>query len=223
MSEPCHRFEAELATRLDAEPDAHELACEDCREARAAYRAIAKGIAELPAEEPPAGWERKLLERIPGSVQPLPAPRPSRSRWGAILLAAAVAAALLFFLLRRPPQDERIALAQDVRHAGSDHRSGGAALGDELTARGPRDPKGAELRIYRDGALVVRCPSDARCTGDARSVQVSLKLEARGTYRVLSITGGGALPEPTGSLDADAAAATASGAGVEMGAPITVD
>lgn len=154
-------------------------------------------IASLDVIEPPPGWVDRAVERWEQRHQPQAAPPRRRWRWGAAaaVVVAAVAAAVVF--MPRCGSARHDELVVTVAHRGPPDRAGGSAVGDVITAtasiRGPHD----ELRLYRDGGLVVRCPGDAACTGDARRLRVVFTFDRPGRYQVFAFSATTPLPAPT--------------------------
>jgi len=223
MSEPpCDRFEREGLARWDngAPPDDHERGCDACQRARARYTRIAKAFMDLPASEPPPGWQERVLERVDRERERNKRP-PVRWTW---VLAAALLAVAAIVVLRRP-REEALALRQEVIHAASGRRADSAATGDRLRLRATLGSAAhAELRVYRgERELVLRCPGDSRCSAERGSIGAELTLESRGSYRVMVLSAETPLSTPRGSLDDDARAAHALGGRVEVGPAIDVD
>jgi hypothetical protein len=156
-------------------------------------------LARLGADhEPPAGWEARVLAAV--------APR-RRSWWwpGAPLGALAVVAALL--VLRPSGPDELV--VDVVLDGGPLVRGNAAHIGQVLHAAATGGGDHRALWIYRDDKLVVACPRAPRCRGASR---VELELSAIGSYVIVAVSAGEALPEPTGTFDTDIAAALGAGA-----------
>lgn len=218
----CERFENEgLALLERGEPlDGHFADCPDCRAARAAYQVLQEQIAEAgAADEPPAGWQNRVWERIEERRR-----RPSW-RWLLAPLGAAALAAAVFFAMPRTPAAP--SLVQEISPGPVVHRSASAHPGDHLSLRA--DIAGsphAELRIYRNGRdLVLRCPSDAgdaSCARDGDEIRASLTLPSAGDYQAVLVLDDEPLPPPGKGLDPDAGAAFAQGAQVVLGDEISV-
>ncbi len=218
----CARFETEGLLQLErGEPlDEHFVICPDCREARAAYERLRQDIAAVGLdEEPPAGWEARVWERIEE--------RKGKPRWIWFLapVGAAALAATLFFAVPRTPSSP--ALMQDVAAGSSVRRATGARPGDRLdlraeTAGSPH----AELRIYRNGReLVLHCPSDLSdpsCRREDGELRASLTFPSVGDYQAVLVLDDEPLPLPGKGLDSDAGAAFAQDAQVLLGDQISV-
>lgn len=219
MTPACHRFETEGLLQLErGEPlGEHFATCPDCRQARAAYDRLRQKIAEAGTEdEPPAGWEARVWERI--------GERKRRPNWIWFLapVGAAALAATLFFAVPQTPSHPT--LVQEVVEGGSTRRASGARPGDRLdlraeTAGSPH----AELRLYRNRRdLVLRCPGDPACRIDGDEIRASLTFSAAGEYQAVLVFGPEPLPPPGKGLDPDAGAAFARGAQVVLGDEISV-
>jgi len=134
-------------------------------------------------------------------------------------LAAAAALAWVVWQARRPVVEaRRLAVRQEVVAMASGRRADSAVVGDTLrVSAAGGDGSARELRLYRDNkAVVARCPGSDGCVRRDDSIELTVVLDKPGTYRSLVIVGPRAAPEPTGSLDDDAQAATAAGATVEV-------
>jgi hypothetical protein len=215
----CDRFETEGLLQLErGEPlGEHFATCPDCRRARAVYERLRQDIADAGTEdEPPAGWEARVWERI--------GERKRKPNWIWFLapVGAAALAATLFFAVPRTPSNPT--LVQEVVESGSIRRAAGARPGDRLdlhaeTAGSPH----AELRLYRNRRdLVLRCPGDPSCQIDGDEIRVSLTFRSVGDYQAVLVHGPEPLPPPGQGLDPDAGAAFARGAQVVLGDEISV-
>lgn len=101
---------------------------------------------------------------------------------------------------------------------------GGVARGSSLAITGV-PVGGGEIRVYRDRReLMLRCPGEAGCSrareGGRDVLRGELTLGSSGSYRVLLLSGAN-VPPPSGSEDADLAAAAA--AGVKIRPESTLD
>ncbi len=220
--EACDRFARKgLAAWVagDAPPE-HEAACAACQRERAAFERLAGALRDLPALEPPRGWEARVLARVEAADA---ARAPSAAwRWAAPLAIAAAVAA--FFLLRRPKGDEQLAVRQEVVVGETARRADTAVVGDRLRARAGGAGTHRELRVYRDEREVVaRCPGDERCRDEGGETVLELDLDAPGRYRSVVLAGPRPIPSPTGSLDDDARAASEAGARVELTGRVDVE
>ena len=216
----CDRFEEEALLRLEQglPLDEHFATCPDCREARAVYDRLQGEVAAAGAgEEPPAGWQARVRQRIGRR-------RTRRRRWawgfGSVLSAAAVA--LLFVALPRPETPPSLRL--DIVASAVARRGDEAHPGDRLTlAATLGDARFAELRIYRDDRdLVFRCLGSPPCLREDGTLSVSFELPSRGTYQALLLLSPKPLPPPTSGLDSDTSAALDAGAEVLMARQVTV-
>lgn len=158
---------------------------------------IAK-LASLDVIEPPPGWVDRAVDRWEQSRQPQAAPPPRRRwRWGAAAAAmvAAVAAAVVFVPRCGASSHDELVVA--VAHRGPPDRAGGTAVGDTMTATAKVSGPHVELRIYRDGRLIVRCPGDAACLRDGAKLTVAFTFDRPGRYQVVALGATSELPEPT--------------------------
>lgn len=159
-------------------------------------------------------------ERVPDApAPPMPAPsqRPrSRGWWAALPVAATAAAAVLLVFGPRiiPPPDPRFSI-EVVSASAEQFRSTLAQVGDQLDlAIEQVAGRSAAVRVYlRDVGLVLHCPAQPadstpkRCVADERALRASLELEARGTYEIVLLVSEEPIPDPTGDVDGDIAAA----------------
>lgn len=212
----CERFENEGLTRFVAgEPlEAHFEECADCRAARASYQAVASALHQAKdAYTPPGDWEAKVWARIQRAQGP--------RRWPALLGIAAAAAALAVFFVTPGGGAESLTLAANLESGsgpvfrgapsrGGDVRS--AVPGDvlHLVLKVPRGKKG-DVRVYRDAKLVFQCSQSPDCVAGKDTLEARVPLERAGSYRTVSIAADKELPEATGDLDTDYAAARRSG------------
>jgi hypothetical protein len=216
----CHRFDDEALLRLErGEPlDEHFATCPDCLAARAAYERLQAALAGAGADdEPPAGWEARVWERIAETRRP----RRPAWRWEIAAGAAAALAACLFFFLPRTPA--ALALRQEVVAGETAVRASAAHPGDRLRLEaGLAGAPYAELRVYRNGRdLVLRCPGDRSCQQTRGMLSAELTIAAPGTYQAVLVAGDRPLPPPGAGLDQDAGAAFAAGAQLLRGEEIT--
>lgn len=214
----CERFESEGLLQLErGEPlDPHFASCPDCREARIVYERLRQDLAALGAEEePPLGWEGRVLRRIEER---------RRRRWVWMLapLGAAALAATLFFAIPRAPATST--LFQEVVQEGSVRRAESATPGDRLRLRAETgEAAHAELRIYRNGReLLLRCPGAPSCAQEEDEITVSFALPSPGRYQAMLLLDDQPLPSPGKGLDPDAGAALDRGAKVLLAAEIDV-
>jgi hypothetical protein len=234
MTTACQRFDSEGVPRLVAgePPDDHEVACAGCQRARSQYLDIIDGLAQLPSEKAPDGWQERVLQALPAdSSRPAIASR----NWPVWTALAAAAAILLWRIAKPEPPAPRLAVKQEVVAAAAGRRADSATIGDAVrvvVTGGAGQVR--EARLYRDtGELVARCkglnggtpqaPSHASCVLNGSDLELTVTLTASGSYRTLAIVGPTAAPEPSGSLDEDARAAAAAGASVELSRAIDVE
>ncbi|MGA9525242.1 MAG: hypothetical protein WBV82_27535, partial [Myxococcaceae bacterium] len=151
MSTACGRFEAEGLERIErGEPlDDHFRECTPCRTAVDAYERLRTGLAALPPEgAPPGDWEARVWAEIRRRDT-------KRRTWRLAPIAVAGLAAALVVTVW-PGRVEQPGLQIQVRSRAAEVvRSVSAKPGDVLQVRGTTgDLPHAELRVYRDGALI---------------------------------------------------------------------
>lgn len=172
---------------------------------REPYQRLMERIADLDVVEPPPGWVERAVERWDRSAVP---PSPGSGRllaWGGIGAAVLALAAAVVILPRCREGARRPAFSMAVTHRGA-VRAGDAAVGDDLTVRtGLRADREVELRLYRDGRLVARCPGDARCTTAAGALELVYTTDLAGSYQAAEIVGPApiAAPRAGGTLEDD--------------------
>lgn len=213
----CNRFETEGLERFVAgEPlDAHFESCPDCRSAVSSYRAVIRTLgAAGRMYEPPGNWEARVFARIQRR-------RPARRRFFLGLAAALPVAAAAVFVLRSAGGVDALELDLSVSRGGGpavrSAPSGGgtvlsAAPGDvlHLVARLPRGKHG-DLRLYRGDTLVFQCRGSPKCVVSRDGLSADVPLERAGTYRTLVLASEQDVPQASGTLDADYAAALRAG------------
>jgi hypothetical protein len=173
-------------------------------------------LGDLPTGAPDESWHAEVLRQATAPVetsQPQPQPQPQQTRriyrWvivGSFAAAAAIAALILIPRSRPHDGDEpKISIRHGDLVRGDAQE---AAVGDQLTVRAR--PRGAsELRVYRDGALVARCPGGPGCRSSADGEHIlELRLDAPVQYQVILVIGNtGDLPDQTMSSYLEAARA----------------
>lgn len=168
-------------------------------EARAVER-IERALGKLGDDlHPPAGWEARVL-----------AGRTAQRPWWvwSLPVAALAAAAVLLLWLRRPPPSMQLAF--EIRHRTNEPamRSGEETVHLEdgftvaVTGRQHR-----ALWLYLNDQLLIACPGDATCQVEPTALRASWRPTTVGKYAVIAVTSEQPVPEPTGALDADLAAA----------------
>jgi hypothetical protein len=159
------------------------------------------------AEEPPRGWDDRVLAAVAQR-------RPCRyDSWQLAVLA--LGAGLVGAASRGAPDD--LALVVTCEPRGPRVRSDTARVGDllHITAAGDRAPR--TIWVYRNEIeLVATCPGTAVCERGRDRTTATLELAALGRYTVVALTSATALPVPRGSYDADLAAASTAGATVRV-------
>ena len=152
-------------------------------------------LAKLGGEhEPPPGWQARVLAAV---AKP---ERAARGRWWWFALPALAIAAVVVIVIatREPAAPPQLALAVEIQAGGAVVRGSQAKVGDVVRATATGG-KHRAIWIYReDKELVAAC--DRTC---------EVTLAAPGRYTVVALAAGAPLPQPTGSLDADLAAALA--------------
>jgi hypothetical protein len=209
----CDRFEAEAVLLLERglPLDEHFSTCPDCLAARRAHERLRAGIAELGAEdEPPAGWQARVWERI---EQRRERRRSWRQWWWVV--PAGVAASLAALLLVRPPGPQPPSLRAEIQAGATVRRGAEAQPGDLLRLQAATGgARHAEIRVYRnDRELVLRCPAKHPC---------ALLLDAVGRYQPLLLLSRKPLPIPASDLETDTRAALAAGADIRLAPEIIV-
>lgn len=204
MSIEDDRDEALLARLAAGDPPADDAEVA----ARAPYERLIDRLRSLDA---PPGSSERIAARLRHEQA-----RAARRRWwwiGGLAVTAAAAVALVVLRPRARPAPLRLEVA--VLAPAGEPRRGGAAVGDTLRLA-VEDPRAhVEVRVYRDGALRLRCPGDAACAGDAHRPRADLVLTDAGVYRVVVLAGATPPPAPgPGGLDADVLAARTGGAAV---------
>ena len=185
---------------------------------RAPYDAL---VADLRALAPPAsGWRDRVAARI--AAEQAMARRRRRALVGGGL--AVFAAAVILVLVTRdrtPPRCGPTVAIATIAPDGAPRR-GAAAVGDTLRLVAERNAPGGqqvELRVYRGGRLVLRCPGPTGCTV-GRQLEAQVRLDEPGLYRVVRLTARGAIPPPeTGpnaSLDLDLLTLREAGVAIEL-------
>jgi hypothetical protein len=225
----CDRFEQEGVAlsgdgARDAESEAHLAGCETCQAHRRSHQRLTEWLGEPPAGPgPTAGWEARVLERV--------RPRPRLLRrplvWGA--LGGTLAAAAALFIVLRPADPApwlRIPEVGIIESRSAQLRGGSlaAAPGDTLSIRAPRGRfPTLELRVFRGGELVFRCPGRDGCDRAGNQLAARVPLTFPGQYQALLVwAGAGPLPAPAASVEDDAARLIAAGAHVQALDPIAV-
>jgi Putative zinc-finger len=165
--------------------------------------------------------EAAVTDEAPGAqVIPLHAARmPARTRsrpvrrWMVAAAAVAIAAAVtLVWWVRRPLAPTVLAVVVRVEHGATQMRGTSAHIGDTIHARATGGAGQRAVWIYRDDTqLLLACPGAAGCRDGDGAMAADLVVRAVGTYSIVTISAT-SLSTPTGSLDADVAAARGAGA-----------
>ena len=165
-------------------------------------------IAKLGAEhEPPAGWQARVLAAT--------APK-RRVRWWWFALPAVAIATVIALVVMRQDDPQQLALAVEIESSGTVMRGSSAKVGDVIKAT-VKGGKHRTIWIYRDDhELVLACPGSTDCRLAPRTMTGRATVHVPGRYSIVVTTSDSPLPPPTGSLDADVAAAHAAKATSKM-------
>ncbi|MBX5482942.1 MAG: hypothetical protein IRZ16_14045 [Myxococcaceae bacterium] len=221
MNGGCQRFEAEGLERLvrgEALGD-HFVQCADCAVATAEYERLTTALRQMPRYQPPANFEAKVWAQIARKE------RRRRALFAFPAVAVAAAAAITVMVWPRTTATPTLSLqVQDVQTEAV-RGTGMPKPGDVLIVRAGM-PKAiyAELRVYRDGALVMRCSGGPTCTRTGDVVEAKVPLEAIGHYEAVLFYGKDPLPPlPDGrSIADDLDCAINAGAALITAAPVDV-
>jgi hypothetical protein len=166
-------------------------------------------LRQLPADEPPPGWEARVDQRLAAERE-----RARRGRWlwaggAAVALAAAAAVYLVWLRPRaRPPEPMSIAV---VTGDGT-RRARQATVGDTVRLTGHTTRRHGELRVYRDAALIARCPGEPTCRTTGARTTLDLTVTSPGPYSVVWLESDRPIPPPDADLDLDLLRAGQAGA-----------
>jgi hypothetical protein len=180
---------------------------------REPYVRLLKRIRGLDRHEPPPGWEHQVDERVRRARE-----RETRRRrvWYGGGLLAAVATLVMVLLWPRGSAPPPLGLAVAVTPPAGPPSRGDAMVGATLNIKLDDPAPQVELRVYRDGLLLLRCPTDVTCLGSPGHLRVDLPLRAPGVYRIVGFTSTRPIPPPDANgLDADALAASKEGASMK--------
>lgn len=131
------------------------------------------------------------------------------------VLAVAVAAALsVVAVVRQLDRPEPFPSRVSTELEGSRRQDGSVPLQTVWNIRF----EGAELRVFRDEASVLRCPGSPGCTRSDRGGTVAFRIDAPGEYRALALTRPG--PGPGTALSATLRAAGDEENPVRMSSPL---
>jgi hypothetical protein len=162
-------------------------------------------LASLPAYRAPAGWQDSVRAAIAAGEAPPPVTRaaPSHRRWwagGGLAIAAGVA---IYLAVRpaTPPVVAPLAIAIDVRpRQGRDRAMGAANVGDAVVIHAR---EAHELRVYRDGEEIARCPGEATCRKVNEALELVVELQRTGT--IVAVVYAAAMVERTAARRPSAA------------------
>lgn len=187
---------------------------------RAPYLRLVERIRHLVRQEPPPGWERRVDDRLRYERE-----REARRWWAWRIGGLVVAGTVLVLVLLWPPRSAPPphGLAVTVASSAGAPSRGDAAVGTTLNITLDDPAPHVELRVYREGILILRCPTDATCLGTPGHVRVDLRLRDPGVYRIVGFTSTQPIPAPgADGFDADALAATTGGASVRWSRSLLV-
>jgi hypothetical protein len=185
-------------------------------------------LAELPNHPSPPGWQDRVRAAIAAGA-PVSAIRPPPSRrplWIAGTSVALAAAAVALFLGRCQPGSasrsapDRPVIAMHVQAHDGGSRGATARVGDTVVITAERAD---ELRVYRDGKPIARCPGEAGCRRGPDGLQFTLAVMARGVLSAIAFQP--ALPRDLAaqsSLDTDIGLAARVHSEMAQSAPIDV-
>ncbi len=244
----CDRFEREGLLRQEQGlplDDEHFATCPDCLAARAVYDRLRQDLAMLGLDaQPAADWQVKVRaaidERSTSAPLPWAAKTTTSKRLSWMWIPTGLAAATLAFVLARPlmtspptysvrgePTVGVLPLpTEGARRGGTPDPARGGELvltiGDRFIVQA--DTAGApfaELRVYLNDALIVRCPGDAVCRREGTWLEVTLDATV-GRYEPILFTAPRPLTLPRGTVNADTDAAATAGATVTIEPSIRV-
>lgn len=182
--------------------------------------------------EPPPGWDTRVLTVI-GQWHPWHHWWRRWRWWIAIPIGALCPIVVLIWFwtstahMARPLSPSTMAmwtahseaLAIDVRRetVGSVMRGSSASIGDRVHITATSGDRYRAIWVYHnDRELVVVCPAGPSCNGARDTVTADVTLQIVGSYTFLAVASSSPLPEPSGSLDLDRAAAVKAGATTRM-------
>lgn len=204
FADEAERAEYEWLRARDRDPDAPPPSAQVARE----YEVLEDLLGSLPVPPLAAAAPLPPVEEVAGA-------RPRRrSRWWLAAVAAALVAALILVLVIVPPAQfgsrgrvDQIASERglfSIRVAKADTLNRRAiGLGDVATLE-VDDNHERELRVYRDQALIARCPRGPACgPAGTGTLTLTLRVDRLGTYDVVLLEGAtqlGAPPEVGSTL-----------------------
>ena len=197
---------------------------------KAPHQPLIDRLRRLEDHEPPPGWEARAEARWKRETagDAAQSVAPGGGRWkltlGAIAIAAAVAAIAIYTCRpaarSRRPQAPLAALLEAGDGA---PRRGDGLVGDVWKLRAAPTHPHVELRVYRDRAMIVRCPGISRCVAVAGGWTLDLRLDEPGAYRAVALASAAPIAAPTGEgLDSDLLAARQAGAVITRTEAMTI-
>ena len=171
--------------------------------------------------EPPPGWDTRVLTVI-GQWHPWYHWWRRWHWWIAIPIGALCPIVLLVWLaaptLRMQETSEpTVAISVRRETVGSVTRGSSASTGDRVHVTATSGDRYRAIWVYHDDReLVAVCPAGPSCNGARDTVTADVTLQIVGSYTFLAVASSSPLPEPSGSLDLDQAAAVKAGATTRM-------
>lgn len=184
MMSSCSRYEAEGLERLERGEalDGHFTQCAECRNAASAYDRLKTALTRLePVYRPPPDWEARVWARI----RQREAPRRSW-RW-ALGLVAPLAVAVVAIAVWPRAEVSPTFEVQVIEASAQTVRGVTAKPGDMLRLRVTALRSHGEVRLYRDGELVVRCSDQPPCERTGDTIAAVIPLTRVGRYQPVLI------------------------------------
>lgn len=184
----------------------------------AAHQPLIERVKRLEDLEPPAGWEARVEARWRREHDVPSGGAGAGGRWGLAVGAVVVVgtlAAIAIFTCRSKPAARRpqAPLAAMLEGGDGAPRRGDGLVGDVWKLRAAPTHAHVELRVYRDRAMIARCPGISRCVASGAGWTLDLRLDEPGAYRAVSLASAAPIAVPTGEgLESDLLAARQAGA-----------
>lgn len=196
----------------------------------APHQELIERVRGLDDVEPPAGWEQRAEARWKREAADDVASGAAgkRGRWGlalgAVALAGAIAAiAIVTCRSTAPARRPQAPLAAMLQGADGVARRGDGLVGDVWKLRAGPTHAHVELRVYRDRALIARCPGISSCVAAGRGWSLDLRLDEPGAYRAVSLASATPIAPPSGEgLESDLLAARQGGATITRTDAMTI-
>lgn len=174
---------------------------------------IEAALAQLGSEhQPPAGWQARVLAAVAAP------PRRRRPWWHVAMPAMLAAAALLIVLgLLIPPRGKKdMAWTHDEQLVASIEpgpvtrtRGDSYAPGDTAHLKWPSNRRYRDVWVYRNEKLLFRCQDNPACNMGPELIQIDLRFDDLGQYKILAIASDTEIPAPSGEYDTDRASVNA--------------